>query len=352
MGRGATMDTRANRVSADTSVVETVTSAAWAAAAPEMSIVVSTYRRPQYLPGLFAALGAQEAAHRVEVIIVDNGSGDTTWDVLRQFAKSTGLALCAARIEDNHGPAPGRNAAIGLARASLIAFTDDDCMPDPHWTTALLDDFARGALVVQGRTETEAGPRGPWDHTMTIRRPTQLFETCNVAYRRSDVLDAGGFRPLPSYRFNGKPFGGEDTILGWGIVRATGAPVTFSNDAVVEHRIEPRSYRKWLQVRNGTSIFPALVRSVPEVRDSLFWRLFLTPRSASFDLGVVGLVAAVGLWSWIPLLGLVPYAWHLRPRRGQRIGPWAKRVAPLVVGDAATAWSLWRGSVKYRRIVL
>ena len=352
MGRGATMDTRANPMRAETSVVETVTSAAWATATPDMSIVVSTYRRPQYLPGLFAALGAQEAAHRIEVIIVDNGSGDTSWDVLTQFAKSTPLVLCAARIEDNHGPAPGRNAAIALARAPLIAFTDDDCMPDPRWTATLLDEFASGAAVVQGRTETEAGARGPWDHTMTIRRTTQLFETCNVAYRRADVLAAGGFTSLPKYRFNGKPFGGEDTILGWGIVRTTGVPVTFSNDAVVEHRIEPRSYRKWLKVRNGTSIFPALVRSVPEVRNSLFWRVFLTARSAAFDLAVVGLVAAVALWSWIPLLALAPYAWALRPRRGQRLGPWAKRVAPLAMGDAATAWSLWRGSVKYRRIVL
>jgi hypothetical protein len=173
-----------------------------------------------------------------------------------------------------------------------------------------------------------------------------------VAYLREDVLAAGGFRPLPGYRFNGKPFGGEDTMLGWEIVRTTSAEITFSADAVVEHRIEPRGYRKWLKVRNGTSIFPALVRSVPEVRDNLFLRVFLTARTAAFDLAVVSLVAAAALRSCLPLVGLAPYAWRLLPRRRQRVLSWAKRVVPLVIGDCATAFSLWRGSVKYRRVVL
>jgi glycosyltransferase involved in cell wall biosynthesis len=286
------------------------------------------------------------------VIVVDNGSGDGTWEVLSQFAKSTPLAMCAARVEHNHGPAPGRNAAIGLARAPLLAFTDDDCMPAPGWTASLLAAFAGGARVVQGRTETEAGQRGPWDHTMTIRQPTQLFETCNVAYRRDDVVAAGGFRSLPDYRFNGKPFGGEDTILGWEIIRSAQAEITFDTDAVVEHRLEPRGYRKWLKVRNGTSIFPALVRSVPEVRATLFLRVFLWPQSAAFDLAVVSVVAAAALRSWVPLLGLLPYAWLLRPRSTRGLRRWGLRLAPLVIGDAAMAWSLWRGSVKYRRVVL
>ena len=352
MGRGATMDRRADRVSEAALVAETVTSARWAGALPALSVLTPTYRRSRYLPGLFRALEALERAEEIEVVIVDNGSGDDTWEVLAGFASSTALAVCVARIEHNHGPAPGRNAAIDLARAPIVAFTDDDCMPDPRWASELIGEFGRGARVVQGRTETEAGKRGPWDHTMTIRQPTQLFETCNVAYRREDVLAAGGFRQLPGYRFNGKPFGGEDTMLGWDILRATNTALTFSPDAVVEHRIEPRGYRKWLKVRNGTSIFPALVRSVPEVRTSLFLRVFLTPHTAAFDLAAVSLAAAAALQSFVPLVGFLPYAWKLMPRRGQSLRVWAKRLAPLIIGDAATALSLLRGSVKYRRVVL
>jgi glycosyltransferase involved in cell wall biosynthesis len=334
-------------------VAERVTSASWSTARPELSVVVSTYRRPHYLPGLLAALEAQEAAARLEVVIVDNGSGDTTWELLTAHTQQTQLAVCAARIEHNDGPAPGRNAAVQLARAPFLAFTDDDCMPQPEWARRMLEGLAGGAYAIQGRTEPEAGvPRGPWDHTMTVRRPTELFETCNIAYRRADVLAAGGFRQLPNYIFNGKPFGGEDTMLGFDILRATGSDLVFDRDAVVEHRVEPRSYRGWLKVRNGTSIFPALVRSVPEVRDSLFLRVFLTARSAAFDLAVASIVAAGVARSWWLLAGVLPYAWRLAPRRARGLRVWATRLVPLVVGDAATALSLWRGSVRYRRLVL
>ena len=188
---------------------------------------------------------------------------------------------------------------------------------------------------------------------MTVRRPTELFETCNIAYRRDDVLAAGGFRQLPGYIFNGKPFGGEDTMLGFDILRASGSNSSSTRDAVVEHRVEPRSYRNWLKVRNGTSIFPALVRSVPEVRRSLFLRMFLTSRSAAFDLAVASIVvAAPALRSWWPLLGALPYVWKVAPRRRRGLRGWAKRLVPIVIGDAAIALSLWRGSVRYRRLVL
>lgn len=356
MGRGGGVgvaDFRPRSADAADAVAEIATSTRWSELRPELSVVVSTYRRPHYLPGLLDALETQDAADRVEFIVVDNGSGDETWAALTARVKSTPLALCAARIDENHGPAPGRNAAVQLARAPLLAFTDDDCMPHPQWARRMLESLSAGARVVQGRTEPEAGvPRGPWDHTMTVRRATRLFETCNIAYRRDDVVAAGGFRPLPNYRFNGKPFGGEDTMLGSDILRATGSKVFFDTDAVVEHRVEPRSYRKWLKVRNGTSIFPALVRNVPEVRDSLYLRVFLTPRSAAFDLGAVSIVVAVALWSWFPLVGLLPYLWKLAPRRGAGLRGWGRRVVPLVIGDGATALSLWRGSIRHRRVVL
>jgi glycosyltransferase involved in cell wall biosynthesis len=352
MGRGGAAGV-ADRAGAAAPVVETVTSERWATAQPQLSIVVSTYRRPRYLPGLLDALDAQDAGDHIEVIIIDNGSGDETWAALSARAQRTPLALCAARIEHNNGPAPGRNAAVQLARAPFLAFTDDDCIPHRAWAARMLAGLAGGERAIQGRTEPEAGvPRGPWDHTMTVRRPTELFETCNIAYRREDVIAAGGFRQLPGYIFNGKPFGGEDTMLGFDILRATGSELVFDAEAVVEHRIEPRSYRKWLKVRNGTSIFPALVRSVPEVRASLFLRIFLTARSAAFDLAVLSLVAAGVARTWWPLVGLLPYLWKLAPRRGQNLRGWAKRLIPLVIGDGATAFSLWRGSVRYRRPVL
>lgn len=336
-------------------VAETHASPSWADARPAVSVLISTFRRPQYLTELVTALAAQTFdSKRFEAVIVDNASADTTWNELVRLADSAPFPLRVARVEVNGGPATGRNAAAQLARADHVAFTDDDCLPAPGWVAAMEEAFADGATIVQGRTEPEAVvDRGLWDHTIAIRQPTDLFETCNLGYLRADVIEAGGFRPLPGYRAGrgGVPFGGEDTVLGWRVLRATNATRAFAADAVVVHRIEPRGYAGWLKVQNGTGIFAALVANVPELRAHMFGRFFFTRRSATFDLALLGLLAALVLRSFVPLLAVVPYVWTVAPKRNA-LRSWLRRLPGTTWGDLAVLWSLVRGSIRHRRVVL
>lgn len=335
-------------------IVETATSASWDDATPAFSVLVSTFRRPHYLPGLLDSIEAQDfPLGRFEVIVADNASNDTTWDILRERAAASQLPMCVARVARNEGPSSGRNAAAASARAPIVLFSDDDCLLEPQWVAEMARAFDDGARLVQGRTAPTNEPRSTWDHTIDIRNTTALFETCNVGYRREDVVAAGGFHALPDYEpgRGGAPFGGEDTMLGWEIVRATGASVVFAPKAIVHHRIEPRDFNGWLKFRRGAGIFPALLRSVPELRRDMFLRVFLSSRSAAFDLAVLSLVVAVALRRPIPLLGLLPYLYVLAPRR-RGLRRWARLVVPHVRGDAATAWSLLRNSLRQRRMVL
>jgi len=336
-------------------VAEVADSARYAKATPAISVLVSTFRRPQYLDGLFDHLEAQDCDPATfEVVIVDNASNDATWDALRARAASTQLAFRAGRVELNGGPATGRNAALHLARSDLVAFTDDDTLPAPGWVTGLLNALGSGAHVVQGRTEPVPGKRGDWDHTVAVRASTPFFETCNIGYRRDELIAAGGFRPLAGYRpgRGGTPFGGEDTVVGWDVLRAMKAEPAFAADAVVRHRIEPRDYKGWLHVKKGMAIFPALIANVPEIRNEFFWRYFFSARTAAFDLGVVALIASIALRSPLPLVALVPYLAMLAPRRNAGLRKWARRLGGVVLGDVNAAWSLWLGSLRYRRILL
>ena len=337
-------------------VTATATSAGWAGTTPAITVAVSTFRRPHYLPGLLEALEQQDLdPSRFEVVVVDNGSGDETWDVLRAIAETTSVALQVARVDENRGPASGRNAAVDLARAPKIAFTDDDCFPQPAWTRAMLEALERGHRVVQGQTRPDPAPRRrTWDHTITVDTLTGFFETCNLAYHRDDVLDAGGFEALPGYRpgRGGFPFGGEDTVLGWKVVRARGIEPTYVADAVVHHRIEPKTYDEWLHVRNGMAIFPALVANVPELRARLYGRYFLSRQTAAFDLAVVGLAAAFVRRSPWPLVAAAPYLARRLPRSHRGLRAAIPRTARLIAGDAAAALSLARGSVRHRSVVL
>jgi hypothetical protein len=287
-------------------------------------------------------------------VIVDNASNDKTWEALQARAATTQLAFRAARVEVNGGPATGRNAALSLARADLVAFTDDDTLPEPAWAAEMLTALVGGPHLVQGRTEPAPGNRGQWDHTVAVRQNTPFFETCNIGYRREELIAAGGFRPLEGYRpgRGGTPFGGEDTVVGWDVLRAANADPAFASEAVVHHRIEPRDFKGWLHVKKGMAIFPALIANVPEMRRFMFWRYFFTARTASFDLAFVSLLLAVALRSPVPLVGLVPYLVMLAPRRRGGLRNWARRLGRIVLGDVHAAWSLLKGTIRYRRIVL
>ncbi|MGI8506727.1 MAG: glycosyltransferase family 2 protein, partial [Solirubrobacteraceae bacterium] len=104
-----------------------------------VSVVVSTYNRPASLARLLDSLRAQTlASDRFEVVVVDNGSGPDTARTLEDELRRGGLVLITARHELTRGPAGGRNAGWRLARAPLVAFTDDDCAPAPGWLACAL----------------------------------------------------------------------------------------------------------------------------------------------------------------------------------------------------------------------
>jgi hypothetical protein len=97
--------------------------------------------------------------------------------------------------------------------------------------------------------------------------------------------------------------------------------------------------------------FPAIARRVPELRRTLFFgRLFITRRSAAFDLAVAGLAVAMVKRRPLPLVAALPYAasvgGYARRWRSARVG--AVEVAADAVGLGALAW----GSARSLTLVL
>jgi GT2 family glycosyltransferase len=103
---------------------------------PELiSVVIPTYNRPVQLGRCLAALAASDhPADRFEVVVVDDGG---TIPLLPVVGSQTGTLRVTLVTQPNRGPAAARNAGAARARGSLLAFTDDDCMPDPQWLAAL-----------------------------------------------------------------------------------------------------------------------------------------------------------------------------------------------------------------------
>jgi len=339
------------------------------ASRPQVSVVVSTRNRSAFLPGLVSALEGQVVdIERFEVVVVDDGSTDDTWELLRHLAGRTPLRLRALRLGASVGQGPGRNAGAQAALAPVIAFTDDDCLPDPSWLSFLLEPFGHAdlagethsddlpAVVVQGRTIASADEQrkaGPWARTVWVLRPTWLFETCNIAYRRSDFLQVGGFvdRDAAPSGPGGKLVG-EDALFGWEVV-GLGCQLVFFAPAIVVHRCLPSTYAEWLASQWGRSVFPDLARRHPLGRRPLWCRFFLAPRTAAFDLALLSLAAASVTRRSRWFLGLLPWLWLAMPEAFDRRGRHpAIRLAQIGLGDLVGAAALATSSVRHRSVVL
>ena len=340
-------------------VVDAVESASWSDAVPEATVVVSTWNRAAMLEDLLTALEAQTAAPtRFELVVVDNGSVDRTFESLRDVADRTSLPMCALRIAENAGPGPARDAGAARGRAPILLITDDDCIPDPSWVEAMLDAFGRSdAPLIQGLVRppaTELASARPWDHTMYVLGLSPFFQTCNIGYRTAEFWQVGGFTtedPLVSGA-DGRAFG-EDTVLGSAVVALGGDPV-FAPEAVVHHRVVPSTWRSQLRDRRHAVGIPGLAQRCPAMRESLVWGVFVSRATRRFDVAVAGVATGALTRSPLPLVAVLPWA-RFRWRSTRRARTPGGRVVAMVgwfVLDGLVACSLVEGSVRHRRLVV
>jgi len=87
---------------------------------PEISVVIPTFNRAEYLPESVESVLAQEGPP-FEVVVVDDGSTDETPTVLARYGDAIRV------VERQHeGIAAARNAGVVAARGRFVAFHDSD----------------------------------------------------------------------------------------------------------------------------------------------------------------------------------------------------------------------------------
>jgi GT2 family glycosyltransferase len=115
------------------------------------SVIIPTYNRPTQLRECLGALASLDyPSQKFEVIVVDDGGDQDLTAVIDDMRGQLDLRL-VRRV--NGGPAAARNSGAQLARGRFLAFTDDDCLPEPGWLTALAHKLeADDRWLVGGRT--------------------------------------------------------------------------------------------------------------------------------------------------------------------------------------------------------
>lgn len=175
---------------------------------PAVSVVVPTFRRNGALARLLAALAAQRTdGLDWEVLVVDNDPPGAEATV----AAASGVPA-AYLAEPVLGTVHARNTGLAAARGEVVAFLDDDVVPDPGWLVALTGPVLAGACdVAGGRVLLDpTRPRPFWFNEDALGgylarfdlgpEPTDIATggwviTANAAFRAPLLRAAGGFDP-------------------------------------------------------------------------------------------------------------------------------------------------------------
>jgi len=143
----------------------------------------------------------------LEIIIVDDQSTDNTVSIINSI-KSSKLKLYSTYNKNIKGHANRRNYALSKARGEYIFFTDGDCIAHYNWVKEGLKVFQETqCLGVEGRTLYEAKYGITVSDYVTQRLIPGGFMTCNVAYLRSAILNAGGFDPKFKHIYEDRDLG-------------------------------------------------------------------------------------------------------------------------------------------------
>jgi len=102
----------------------------------DVTVAIPTYNGAKKLPALLEKLRSQTRTEHLnwEIIVCDNNSSDDTRDVIRSYqADWPDHAPLHYRFGAQQGAAFARQRAVEKAKGELIAFLDDDNLPESDW---------------------------------------------------------------------------------------------------------------------------------------------------------------------------------------------------------------------------
>lgn len=313
----------------------------------KISVVIATYKRPALLKRCLEALLAQDLSPSAyEIIVVGDGFDISTQQVI--------LDLYAANIHyfalpEKKGPAAARNLGWQQAAGELIAFTDDDTIPDRGWLSAFRQAYHGELMAAYTGRLVVPVPEWPTDYELnTARLETAAFITANCACAAAALALTGGFdeRFATAWR--------EDSDLEFKLLQA-GIPIRLVQNAVVVHPVRPapwgislREQRKSMYNALLFKKFPRLYRA--RIQPSPVWSYYIIIGCALLCIGALLTgrlwLASAALMAWF-LLTLAFTFRRLAHTVRNRDHVTEMFVTSLFIPFLSVYWTLY-GAWKYR----
>ncbi|MGI8827196.1 MAG: glycosyltransferase family 2 protein [Chloroflexota bacterium] len=320
------------------------------------SVVVPTRDRYQMLERCLVALSEQTCErHLYEILVVDDANSECTRRQVEKWTARPRDQCCRVRYLATgvaRGPAAARNRGWRAAEGHVIAFTDDDCVPQVDWLEQGLNAFTGDVAGVSGRiiVPVEACPT---DYQRNVAHLTGAeFVTANCFYLRDEIEAAGGFDERFTMAWR------EDTDLFFRLL-SRGKTLVHEPSAVVTHPVRDASWGVSLRQQRKSQFNALLYKKHPDryrerVQAAPPWRYYricgalMAALAAFFTVNRRASAASFGLWALLTSR----FCWERLTGASHAPGHGAEMVVTSVlIPPLAVFWRI-RGAVRFRVMFL
>ena len=165
---------------------------------PDVSIIITAYNSSEFISSSIKSI-LNQSYKNFELIVVDDGSTDDTWNLIKSFEDDRIVPL----QKFNEGAAAGRNFGIKYAKADLIAILDSDDLANPERLEIqvnFMDQYSDYVCIgSQGRAIDISGnfvyeinlPLS--DVEIRSHLPYMPFIHPSIMFRKKPFYDIGGY---------------------------------------------------------------------------------------------------------------------------------------------------------------
>ncbi|MEO8403645.1 MAG: glycosyltransferase family 2 protein [Chitinophagaceae bacterium] len=160
----------------------------------DISLVIPLLNEAESLPELTAWIEKvmQEHQYSYEVIYVDDGSTDNSWEVIEQLRQKN-PNVKGIKFQRNYGKSAGLNEGFRAAEGDVIITMDADLQDSPDEIPEL-----RRMIVEEGHDLVSGWKKKRYDNRLTKNLPSKLF---NAAARQMSKIKLHDFNcGLKSYK--------------------------------------------------------------------------------------------------------------------------------------------------------
>lgn len=338
---------------------------------PTVAVIVPAFNEGEAVARTVHACAALEyPASKIEVVCVDDGSSDDTWEHMTRAAEEhPGLVRCIA-LGENQGKRAAMAAGIRATKAKILVFVDSDSVPAVDGIRRIVQGFADEKVgAVAGITHVRNAHR----NALTRMQAARYFVSYELLKSAESVVGAVACCSGCFSAYRRKAV--EPLLEKWEHQRFLGTECTYGDDRSLTNMViragyttrydrtaeawtdSPDTYRKFFRqqlrwkkswVREG----PLLLGHVWRTRPIAFPFVLIATAAGLLSpvvllLNVAVVPVEVGIWPVVYLLGLylVAVAYGIFYRSRRRDGLWLYAVVGTffyIVLSVQMLWAMFR----------